>query len=395
MHNKVFEKIVTERLLLRRLLPEDAEVFADYRTDPRVYAYQSEGWESFNTEKAIKFIEELDSIEPGSKDTWFQIGIELKETGELIGDCGIHTLSEDLMQAEIGYTIAPKFQKKGYGIEAVAGVVGFIFEKMDMHRITATVDTRNLASALLLEKLGFRREGHFIKNIWFRGEYADEYQYAILRGEWKNGEKQKEEKWLTWAKQLQAIAQAGLEFSKDKYDLERFQTIRELSVEIMESYTDISKEKLTDLFCGEKGYQTPKIDVRAAVIQDNRILMVKESLDGCWSLPGGWADIGLSVKENIIKECMEEAGVRVKPIRIIGVLDRNRHNKPRHAYEIYKIFVLCEPIEGSFTKNIETEASGYYSLEELPELSEDRINKAQIRMCFEAAKNKAYEVVFD
>ena len=106
-----------------------------------------------------------------------------------------------------------------------------------------------------------------------------------------------EPKWLTWAKQLQSIAQAGLTYSKDKYDIERFQQIRELSVEILNEYTEICNEKIKDLFCNEVGYQTPKIDIRGAVFKDDKILLVKESIDGLWSIPGGWAEPGLSIKE--------------------------------------------------------------------------------------------------
>lgn len=157
-------------------------------------------------------------------------------------------------------------------------------------------------------------------------------------------------KWLNWAKQLQSLAQAGLTYSKDKYDIERFQQIRNLSVEILSEYTGISNEKIEDLFCNEIGYQTPKIDIRGAIFKENKILLVKESVDGCWSMPGGWAEFNLSIKENIIKEAREEAGLNVVPKRLIAVLDRNKHNEPVSAYGIYKIFVLCELIDGAFEK---------------------------------------------
>lgn len=204
-----------------------------------------------------------------------------------------------------------------------------------------------------------------------------------------------EPKWLSWAKQLQAIAQAGIEYSKDKYDIERFQQIRNLSVEILNEYTEIDNEKLKDLFCNETGYQTPKVDIRGAVFKDNKILLVKESIDGCWSMPGGWAEVNLSVKENIVKELKEEAGLNVVPQRLIAVVDRNKHNEPPTAYGIYKIFVLCELIDGDFRENIETEESGFFTLEELPPLSIDRITEAQIHMCFEANRNYNFTPKFD
>lgn len=202
-------------------------------------------------------------------------------------------------------------------------------------------------------------------------------------------------KWLKWAKELQAIGQQGLAYSNDKYDIERFQMIRDISVEIMAEYTDLEEETIKDLFCNEVGYQTPKVDVRGVIIRNNEILLVKETIDGKWSLPGGWAEFDLSVKENVIKEVKEEAGIDVIPQRIIAVQDRKFHNKPFSAYGIYKIFVLCEEVGGNFKPNIETEASGYFPLEALPTLSETRNSKEQIQLCLEAAKDKDFMTVFD
>ena len=204
-----------------------------------------------------------------------------------------------------------------------------------------------------------------------------------------------EPKWLTWSKQLQALAQQGLEYSKDKYDIERFQQLREISAEIMTTYTDLDEQKVQDLFCNEQGYQTPKVDVRGVVIKDGAILMVKEFIDGKWSLPGGWADFDRSVKENVVKEMKEEAGVNVTPNRLIAVQDRRYSNPGVCPYGIYKIFVLCDLIDGEFVENIETETSGYFTLDSLPELSEGRNTEKQIRMCFEAANDPEFMTIFD
>lgn len=204
-----------------------------------------------------------------------------------------------------------------------------------------------------------------------------------------------EPKWLSWAKQLQSIAQAGLAYSKDKYDIERFQQIRNLSVEIMSEYTGISNEKVEDLFCNETGYQTPKVDIRGAIFKEDMILLVKESIDGCWSMPGGWAEFNLSIKENIIKEAKEEAGLNVVPKKIIAVLDGNKHNKPLNPYGIYKIFVLCELIDGVFERNIETEESGFFCLKDLPQLSLERNSIKQVEMCFEAKSHDNFFILFD
>ncbi len=204
----------------------------------------------------------------------------------------------------------------------------------------------------------------------------------------------KNEKWLKWAVELQALAQAGLYYGKDKFDIERFQRIREIAAEMISFKTEIPAERVKDLFCSETGYQTPKIDCRAAIFEDGKILLVQET-DGRWSLPGGWADAGLSVKENTEKEAKEEAGLDVVAERIIAVQDRDKNNLPVYAYKICKIFVLCRALGGKFKENSETLASGYFSADNLPPLSEDKNTKAQIEMCFKANSADTWEVVFD
>ena len=201
-------------------------------------------------------------------------------------------------------------------------------------------------------------------------------------------------KWLSWAMELQFIAQAGITYTKDKYDLERFERIRELSGEIMAEYTGLSKERVTDLFCNETGFQTPKLDTRAAVFEEGKILLVKEG-DGRWSLPGGWVDVNETAGRNAVKETLEEAGLSVVPLRIIAVQDRNLHNRPRYAYGICKVFFLCGLVEGEFKENIETVESGWFALDELPALAEDKVTKEQIELCFEAYRDKNWKPVFD
>lgn len=204
-----------------------------------------------------------------------------------------------------------------------------------------------------------------------------------------------EPKWLDWAKRLQSIAQAGLEYSKDKYDIDRFHQIRDISVEILEEYTETSSEKIKDLFCNETGYQTPKVDIRAAIFVGNEILLVKESIDGRWSMPGGWAESNLSVKENAVKEVKEEAGLDVVAERLIAVLDRSKHIDEVSPYGIYKIFVLCRLVGGEFVPNIETEGSGLFKVDKLPELSTGRNTKEQIEMCYKAYIDSNSFTIFD
>jgi len=203
-----------------------------------------------------------------------------------------------------------------------------------------------------------------------------------------------DKKWLEWAVELQAIAQSGLHYTKDCFDQERFERIREISAEIISRQSEMPVEKVKDLFCCETGYQTPKIDTRAAIFKNNRILLVKEA-DGRWSLPGGWVDVDLSVKENIIKEVREEAGLDVEVDKVIAVQDREKHNLPIYAYKICKIFIQCSVIGGSFKANNETTDSRYFSLEELPPLATEKSNAEQIKMCFQAFSEQAWKTILD
>ncbi len=204
----------------------------------------------------------------------------------------------------------------------------------------------------------------------------------------------KNEKWLEWAVELQSLAQAGLTYGKDVYDRERYERIRDISAEILSYKTDISVEKVKNLFCNEVGYQTPKLDTRAAVFEHEKILLVKEN-NGKWSLPGGWVDVNLSVKENTVKEVKEESGLDVTADRIIAIQDRDRHNLPAYAYGVCKIFVLCSVLGGEFEKNIETTEFRYFNKAELPELATEKNTKEQIEMCFNAYYNKDWIVEFD
>ena len=200
--------------------------------------------------------------------------------------------------------------------------------------------------------------------------------------------------WLNWAVELQALAQAGLAYGHDRFDLERYERIRAIAAEMIAYKTDISPEKVRDLFCNETGYQTPKLDTRAAIFKDGKILLVRE-LDGRWSLPGGWVDAGLSVGENTVKEVKEEAGLDAVADLIVAVQDRDKHNRPEYAHKICKIFVLCHATGGQFTPNTETTASGYFALEDLPPLSENKNTYEQIKMCFEAHGAAHWTTRFD
>ena len=201
------------------------------------------------------------------------------------------------------------------------------------------------------------------------------------------------EPWLDWAIELQFLSQNGLTYTKDVFDKERFERIREIAAEMLAMKTNLSTETVKSLFCNETGYQTPKLDTRAAIFKDNKILLVKEH--DKWSLPGGWVDALDTVYTNVIKEVKEESGLDVRPLKLIALQDRNKHNYPPYAYGICKVFVLCEPLGGEFADNNETSESDFFSLNELPELAAEKNTKNQIEMCFQAKDDENWIVLFD
>jgi ADP-ribose pyrophosphatase YjhB (NUDIX family) len=227
-------------------------------------------------------------------------------------------------------------------------------------------------------------------------DHVDCYLYELkVDGSIKKRTAVTKPKWLEWAAELQSIAQAGLTFSKDRYDLDRYEQIRELSVEILQHYTEAGTEKIRTIFASETGYQTPKVDVRSAVFRDNKILLIKEKLDGRWALPGGWADVNTTPGESAVKECMEEAGARVVPGRIIAIHLANKRNDPLLPFTIYKIIIECKLEKIVFTDNTETSEAEFFSIGELPELSTGRTTKEQIELCFKASREKYFEPIFD
>lgn len=204
-----------------------------------------------------------------------------------------------------------------------------------------------------------------------------------------------EPKWLEWAKQLQSIAQAGLTYSKDKYDIERFEMIRDISVDMLSEQTSIDKTIIQKLFANETGYATPKVDVRAVVFKDDKVLMVQEEGENAWALPGGWADIGLSPSEVAVKEVEEESGFEVKVTKLIGIMDKKCHPHPPSAYHVYKIFIQCEIIGGKAATGIETSAVEFFSEEALPSLSVARNTKSQIQLVFKHLHDPTHPIYMD
>jgi RimJ/RimL family protein N-acetyltransferase len=179
-----FTDILTERLRLRSLEPEDAGPMFAYRSDPRVTAYQ--GWKPNSPEEIEAFIRSLARRGPDVPGGWFQVGIALRGDGELIGDVGVHVPVHDRRQAEIGITLAPGRQGRGYGTEALHAVLRYLFEELGKHRVFGSVDPRNARSIALMERVGMRQEAHHVRSLWFKGEWVDDVVYAILDTEWRD-----------------------------------------------------------------------------------------------------------------------------------------------------------------------------------------------------------------
>ncbi len=201
--------------------------------------------------------------------------------------------------------------------------------------------------------------------------------------------------WLRWAQELQSIAQAGLYFAQNIYDRERYERIRDLSAEIIAHKTELPQETVRDLFCNDDGYITPKLDTRAVIFREDKILLVKEAT-GKWALPGGWMEVDHSIWSNTVKEAREETGLSVTPKRLIAALDRDKHNFPLYARKIIICFVLCEEHGGEFRPNSETVEARWFGPDELPSpLAIEKTTEEEIRMCFDARLDENWQTFFD
>jgi ADP-ribose pyrophosphatase YjhB (NUDIX family) len=203
-------------------------------------------------------------------------------------------------------------------------------------------------------------------------------------------------KWLEWARELQAIAQNGLTFCHNPFDEERYNEVRRIAAEIMSSYSKVDSELILNLFAQEKGYATPKIDVRGVVFRDNKILLVKEIIDGGWTLPGGWADPNETPSESVEREVFEESGFKVKATKLLALYDRDKQGHyPPLPFHVYKAFFLCEIIGGSETLSKETDGVGFYIQDELPNLSASRVTPNQLKNFFVQFNGGIWHTEFD
>jgi ADP-ribose pyrophosphatase YjhB (NUDIX family) len=180
--------------------------------------------------------------------------------------------------------------------------------------------------------------------------------------------------WLKWAREIQTLAQTGLAFSEKEYDKQRYTKLNEIAAEILEKYTQLDSRILKKIFMEQPGYATPKVDVRSAVIEDNKILLVQEKMDEKWAMPGGWADVGDYPSEVAIRETKEESGFDVKPTKVVGVFDANRAGGQLQFFHAFKIIFLCDLLGGEARTSDETLKVDFFYFDDLPPLSENRTN---------------------
>lgn len=203
-------------------------------------------------------------------------------------------------------------------------------------------------------------------------------------------------RWVEWCRRLQAIAQTGLAFAHDPYDIGRYHAIRQIAAEMLADGTGIETAVILGLLERKTGYATPKVDLRGVVFRDDKLLLVREKSDGRWSLPGGWADVCQSPAENVEREIFEESGFVTRASKILAVFDRGKHpHDPPFAFHVYKIFVRCAIIGGGATVSSETDAIGFFGEAEIPELSVSRVTPAQIKRMFEHHRAPELPADFD
>jgi ADP-ribose pyrophosphatase YjhB (NUDIX family) len=201
--------------------------------------------------------------------------------------------------------------------------------------------------------------------------------------------------WLRIAREVAAIAQTGLAFSADGFDQQRYQRLRELAALLLAQGSAGEQESILELLRREKGYATPKVDVRGAAFEDGRVLMVREISDGKWTLPGGWADINQSAGECVVREIAEESGFKARALKLAAVYDYQTRNPPPHIDSIYKMFFICEIVGGAACASNETSEVAFFARQELPPLSMGRTTAAQIDRMFEHRENPLLATEFD
>jgi ADP-ribose pyrophosphatase YjhB (NUDIX family) len=205
-----------------------------------------------------------------------------------------------------------------------------------------------------------------------------------------------EPRWLSIAREVRALAQTGLSFTLDRFDRQRYLRLQELAAQLMSQGSDANYDDLVALLHQEKGYATPKVDVRGAAFVDGKILMVREISDDRWTLPGGWADVNQSARECVEREIAEESGFQARTLKLAAVRDYHKSGHPaRHMDSIYKMFFLCEIVGGQPQPSDETSEVAFFARDAMPPLSLGRTTAAQIERMFEHAERPDLPTDFD
>lgn len=203
------------------------------------------------------------------------------------------------------------------------------------------------------------------------------------------------EKWLSWAREMQAMSQTGLAYSRSVYDTEKYARFMEIAAEITALATALPTPQVLEGFRIQPGYATVKVDVRGAVVHEGRILLVRETQDGRWAMPGGWADVGELPSAMIRREIFEESGYNAEPLRVVGVFDANRGGRPLEFFHAYKIVFLCQLTGGVPRTSAETSEVGFFAFDALPPLSEHRTNRLHLSQVQKHLECPNHPVYFD
>jgi ADP-ribose pyrophosphatase YjhB (NUDIX family) len=201
--------------------------------------------------------------------------------------------------------------------------------------------------------------------------------------------------WLKWARRVHDIARNGITYTDGPFDRQRYEELDRIAIEMLGSITGTDPARVRDMYRGESGYVTPKVDVRGVVFRNGRILMVREKEDGLWTLPGGWADAGDPPSEAVVREIREESGFETEAVRILAVYNRESHDVPPLPWHVYKIFLRCEIVGGSERHSIETDGVDFFGPDEIPPLSTGRTTAYQIRRMFEHLRDPDLHADFD
>jgi ADP-ribose pyrophosphatase YjhB (NUDIX family) len=200
---------------------------------------------------------------------------------------------------------------------------------------------------------------------------------------------------LDLSRRLLALSQTGLHFTQEEYDRERYREMAQIASEMLALESNMTPDQLRAAWLVEDGYATPKCDVRGAVFRGDQVLMVKERVDGKWTLPGGWADVNDTPSQAVEKEIEQESGFTARAVKLAAVFDRNKHNHPAYLFHVWKLFFICEITGGDFRTSYETTAVEFFPIDKLPELSTGRTTEEQIRRVYQHHLNRSLPTEFD